>query len=142
MSVEKLKATTYQIVEEVWNQGKVSVLDEIYAPNYVRHKPPFPDINGLEAAKQFIRDSRTSYPDVYVTLDEVIVAENRAVTRWTFQGTQKGQSPTTGVSPTGKQVTFTGCNVAHWANGQIVEEWEYSDWLVFLQQLGVVPELG
>ena len=80
--------------------------------------------------------------DDVITLHEVIVAENRAVTRWTFQGTQIGQSPTTGASPTGKQVTFTGCNVAHWKNGQIVEEWEYSDWLVLLQQLGVVPTLG
>jgi predicted ester cyclase len=142
MLVDELKTNTRRIVDEAWNRGNVDVLDKIYASSYVRHKPPFPDIDGLEAAKQFILDSRSSYPDVQITLHEVIVAENRAVSRWTFQGTQKGQSPTTGVSPTGKQVIFTGCNVAHWANGQIVEEWEYSDWLVLLQQLGIVPALG
>ena len=142
MSLEKIEAATRQIVDEAWNLGNVSVLDRIYAAGYVRHKPPFPDIDGLEAAKRFILDSRISYPDVHITLQEIIVAENRAISRWIFEGTQQGQSPTTGVSPTGKEVTFTGCNVAHWDSGQIVEEWEYSDWLVLLQQLGVVPPMG
>ena len=35
-----------------------------------------------------------------------------------------------------------GCIAVHLAGGKIVEEFEYSDYLGFLQQLGVVPPLG
>jgi predicted ester cyclase len=139
MSTDELKAVTRQIVEEAWNRGNLTIFDKYYTPGYVRHKPPFPDIDGLQAAKQFIADSRSSYPDLHVTVHEVIAEGNKVVSRWTFEGTQVGQSPTTGVSATGKKIAFSGCNVAHWENDKIVEEWEYSDWLVLLQQFGVVP---
>ena len=141
MSIEEQKAAVRRVVEEAWNEGKMRIMDEVYAPTYVRHKPPFPDITGPEAAKQFVIDSRKSYPDQWVTIHEVIGEGNTVVSRWTFRGTQKGVSPTTGDAATGKFVTFSGCNVAHWENGRIVEEWEYSDWLVLLQQFGVVPHL-
>ncbi|RME73802.1 MAG: ester cyclase [Chloroflexi bacterium] len=141
MSPEQLKLNVRRIIEEAWNQGKFEVMDELYASNYVRHKPPFPDIVGKAEAKKFVSDSRASYPDQHVTIHEQIAEGNKVVTRWTFKGTQTGVSPTTGLPPTGKFITFSGCNVTHWENGQIVEEWEYSDWLVLLQQFGVVPEL-
>jgi hypothetical protein len=32
--------------------------------------------------------------------------------------------------------------VVHVKYGKVVEEWEYSDYLGFLQQLSVVPPLG
>lgn len=46
------------------------------------------------------------------------------------------------IPPTGKEVTLKGCIVVHVRDGKIVEEFEYSDYLGFLQQLGVVPPLG
>jgi len=53
-----------------------------------------------------------------------------------------GQSPTLPIPPTGVEVTLVGCNVSHWANGKIIEEWEFSDYLGLLTQLGVIPPLG
>ena len=116
----------------------MDIFDKYYTSGYVRHKPPFPDIDGLAAAKKFVAESRKSYPDQYVTIHEVIVEGNKVVSRWTFEGTQLGESPTTHVSGTGKKIAFNGCNVAHWENGKIVEEWEHSDWLILLHQFGVV----
>jgi hypothetical protein len=43
---------------------------------------------------------------------------------------------------TGKEVTLEGCVVIHVTNGKVTEEWEYSDDLGLLQQLGIVPPLG
>jgi hypothetical protein len=42
----------------------------------------------------------------------------------------------------GKEVIKKGCVVVHIADGKVVEELEYADYLGFLQQLGVVPPLG
>jgi hypothetical protein len=51
-------------------------------------------------------------------------------------------SPALPIPPTGKEVTLVGCVVVQIVDGKIVEEFEYSDYLGFLQQLGVVPRLG
>jgi predicted ester cyclase len=48
---------------------------------------------------------------------------------WTWRAKHTGQSPNLPIPATGKGVTLVGCNVSHWANGKIVEEWEYSDYL-------------
>ena len=53
-----------------------------------------------------------------------------------------GISPSLDIPPTGKHVGVVGCSVCHFKNGKIVEEWEYSDMLSLLQQLGVIPALG
>ena len=139
MTPEQLKAAMREIIEEGWNRGNLDVMDKYYALYYVRHKPPFADINGPAAAKKFVADSRSSYPDQRVTIHELVAEGNRVVSRWTFKGTQVGESPTTHVSGTGKRVTFSGCNIAHWENGKLVEEWEYSDWLILLNQFGAIP---
>lgn len=139
MSAEQLKAAIREIIDEAWNRGNLEVMDRHYAPGYVRHKPPFPDIKGVAEARKFVADSRASYPDQHVTIHEMIAEGNKVVSRWTFEGTQIGESPTTHVGGTGKKVTFSGCNVTHWENGKIVEEWEFSDWLILLNQFGAIP---
>jgi predicted ester cyclase len=53
-----------------------------------------------------------------------------------------GTSPSLPIPPTGKEVALQGCTVVHVKDGKVSEEWEYSDYLGFLQQLGVVSPLG
>jgi predicted ester cyclase len=65
-----------------------------------------------------------------------------AVVRWPWEATHSGVSPSLGIPPTGKRVGIVGCSVFHFKNGKIVEQWEYSDMLGLLQQLGVIPALG
>jgi predicted ester cyclase len=139
---EELKAKIKRVWEEAFNQGKMDGLDEIVAPNCVRHKPPFPDIVGREALKNFIADCRTSYPDVQLTIDKVIIEGDWTASLWTYKGTQSGVSPTTGAPPTNKYVEITGCTMARWEGGKSIEEWEHGDYLGLLQQLGVVPKSG
>ena len=133
---EELEATIRRVIDETLHQGNLDALDELYAVDFCRHRPPYPDINGLKAFKQNFADIRSSYPDVHVTVDEIIIKGDTSVWRWTFRGTQTGPSPTTGARPTGKRVTFTGCTVAHWRGGKIVNDFQNADWLGLLQQLG------
>ena len=133
--INKQKELARLVVDEAWNKGNLGVLDEQVAPDFVYHQSPFPDIKGVEAYKKFIQDNRTAYPDIRITLEDVIVEGDRVVSRGTYTGTQKGISPTLGIS-TGKPVNFNLCTVARTANGKIVEEWAYVDWLGFMQQIG------
>ncbi len=136
---EELKAKMRRVIDEAWNKGNLDVLSELYAANYVRHRPPYPDIVGLEALKKHFADTRVSYPDFHVAEEELIGEGNTTIFRGTWGGTQTGTSPATGVPGTGRKVTVPNCTVTHWENGQEVEEWSVSDWLTFFQQLGYTP---
>ena len=141
MPLEEAKINAQRIVEEAWNKGNLEILDDIDDTLYVHHVPPFPDMEGIEAVKRFIVDCRNAYPDLQITIDEIVVEDNTVITRWTYQGTQTGPSPMLGIAPTGKKILFSGCNVSHWVVDKIVEEWQYADFLGLLQQLGVVPQM-
>ncbi|MFC1528358.1 ester cyclase [Candidatus Latescibacterota bacterium] len=133
--IEKQKEIARLVIEEAWNKGNLDVMDEHYAPDYVYHQTPFPDIQGLDAYKQFITDNRTNYPDIRQAIDDIVVEGDKVVIRGTYQGTQEGTSPTLGIS-TGKRVDFKWCIVSRKVNGKTVEDWAYVDWLGFMQQLG------
>ena len=137
---EELKTKIKRTWEEAFNQGKMDGLDELVAPNCVRHKPPFPDIVGLDALKKFITDCRTSYTDCHLTIDKVIIEGDWTASLYTYEGTQSGVSPTTGAPPSNKHVKYTGCTMNRCEGGKSVEDWEHGDYLGLLQQLGVVPK--
>jgi predicted ester cyclase len=132
------KVRHIQAVEAAYNQGNLDELSAHYAQDLVRHKPPFPDMNGLEAFKSFITEVRTSYPDCKVSLDRMIVEGDWGAVHYTFEGTQDGPSPTTGLAPTHKHVKFTGCVMSRSSDGKVVEEWEHGDFLGLMQQLGAI----
>jgi predicted ester cyclase len=142
MSTEELKATIRRVWDEAWNKGNPDALDELYAADYVRHRAPFPDFEGLEAYKQFVAETRISYPDCQLTLHEIIIEGDISAARWTWSGTQTGPSPSTGAPPTGKHGVLAGCSVVRWVEGKCVEEWEGADYLGLFQQLGIIPPLG
>lgn len=140
---QELKATIRESVEAVWNEGRLDLLDQLYSADVVRHSPPFPSIEGLSAHEASITAIRDAFPDIHLTVHEVVVDGDTVVTRWTWQGTHTGESPTFGIPPTGKPVTMTGSTLCHNGDdGRTVEEWMYADWLGELQQLGVVPPMG
>ncbi len=136
---EELRAKARRYIDETWNKGNLDPLSELCAANYVRHHPPYPDIVGLEAFKQYMADVFASYPDFHVDIEEIIAEGDAAVIRGTWGGTQTGTSPSTGAPGSGKKVKVPLCIVIHWVNGQLVEEWEFSDWLSFFQQLDYTP---
>lgn len=142
MSVKELESRIQLAGEEAWIEGNVDALSEVYADDYVSHKPPFPDTSGLEAVKQSIAVTRLAYSDIQATYDEWIAEGDTIAYRYTMRMKHTGTSPALPIPPTGKEVVLQGCIVVHVKDGKVIEEWEYSDYLGFLQQLGAVPPLG
>ncbi len=142
MSLEEMKGKIRWAGEEAWFKGNLDAFDEVYAPDYVWHRPPFPDLVGLEGLKESVSGMRTAYSELQAVYHEMVGEGDTIAYRWTITGKHTGLSPTLPIPPTGKEVTLVGCTVVHIAGGKIVEEFEHSDYLGFLQQLGVVPPLG
>jgi len=68
--------------EEAWNTGDLSIIDEIYAPNYVMHYTFDQSISDLESYKQFISKSREAMPDLHVIIEDKIAEDDKVACRW------------------------------------------------------------
>ncbi len=140
MSTEDNKALAQRWLEEVWNKGDLSLIDELIAPNYVLHDPTRPGLRGRAGIKESIAMFRTAFPDLHFTIEDQVAEREKIVTRYTVQGTHLG--PLMGIPATGKQGTITGIDIYRITDGQIEEAWSNWDTLGLLQRMGVIPLLG
>jgi hypothetical protein len=138
---EHNKAIVRRLVEELWNKGNLSVADELFAPNYEHHDASTLDFGrGPESEKKRATLYRTAFPDVRLTIEDIIAEGEIVMARWSCRGTHKGDL--SGIAPTGKQITISGVTIARLANSKMAEGWVNWDALGLMQQLGVVPELA
>lgn len=137
-----IKEKIDQLIQNAYNNGDLSCVEEIISPDYVRHQSPMKDVKGVEGYKAFIKDVRSAYSGFKISIDEVIVEGDKSVFRHTVSGKHTGQAPTLQAAPTGNQIEMPACSVAHWKDGKIIEEWVYNDYLGLMQQFGVVPLPG
>ena len=123
---------------EAFSTGHLAPAEEWVAPNWVNHDPSTPELPaGPEGFKQLISAYRAAFPDLQMTVDELIVEGDKVVGRWTASGTNTGSLMT--MPPTGKQATISGMSVLTFAGDQVIEQRTVWDTLGMLQQLGVVP---
>ncbi len=135
------KNAVRRLFEEVWNKGNVQVTDELFTPNYTHHDASTPDVGrGPESEKKRVNLYRTAFPDLRLTVEDLIADGETVMARWSCRGTHKGDL--SGIAPTGKQINMSGISIARFANGKIAEGWVNWDALGMMQQLGVVHELG
>jgi steroid delta-isomerase-like uncharacterized protein len=138
---EPNKAIVRRLFEELWNKGNLSLADELFAPNYEHHDASTLDFGrGPESEKKRATLYRTAFPDIQLTMEEVIAEGEIVMTRWSCRGTHKGDL--SGIAPTGKRINISGVTIARLANGKMAESWVNWDALGLMQQLGVLPELA
>jgi predicted ester cyclase len=139
---EDTRATLHRAIQEAYNQGRMDGLDRLYSQNVLYHRPPLGDIEGLGPLKEYVVDLRRAFSEMRFTLHEIALQGEVLASRWTLRARHTGQSSSMPVPPTGREVTITGCSIAHWTQEGIEEEWSHADWLGFFQQLNVVPPMG
>lgn len=143
MSTEENKALVRRLIEEVWNQGHLAIFDDLYAPDFLFHDPGLPQVRTREEDKRWITETLNIFPDLHITIEDLIAEGDQVVVRMTGRGTHTGDILTPSPHPaTGKHVTLTGIAIARVANNQFVEIWHQVDWLGMFQQLGLIPVLG
>jgi steroid delta-isomerase-like uncharacterized protein len=127
MTIENDKATLVRHFEEVLNQGKLNVVDEIYTNDYTLDAPVSSDgqsrnrslTQGREQLKQRVTLFRTAFPDIHFTTDEIIGEGDSVVVRYTYRGTHQGVFA--GLEPSGNTIKVMGILIAHLKNGRIQE---------------------
>jgi steroid delta-isomerase-like uncharacterized protein len=122
-------------MEEVMNQGKLDVIDEICADRFRAHDPMFgeTDRKGQREQAQMLRQA---FPDIRITIEDTCVSSDMVALRWTSRGTHRGSLM--GMEPTGRSATIQGMTMVRFQNGKAVEDWTMWDTAGLLEQLGMI----
>jgi len=140
MSTEENKAKQRRVWEDAFNKGDLSVANETIATNYVYHGPMGMEYKGPEGFKQVVTMFRTAFPDLHITVEDMVAEGDKVVSYYTMTGTHKGELM--GIAPTDKKVKFSGIVIVRWVGSKEVEARGVGDMLSMMQQLGVAPPMG
>jgi predicted ester cyclase len=134
------KETIRRFVDTV-NTGDAELIaktiDEVIDPDAAIRTPLPLEATGAELAKEVWTMLLRGYPDLHITIEDLIEEGDKVVFRNTVTGTHGGEHM--GLPPTGKAVTYNEIFIARFANGRIVETWGVVDVLSQMKQLGVIP---
>ena len=120
MSLPAHKTLIQRLYEEGFNQGTISVVDKLFSPafrdNSTPAQPP-----GIEGVKSYIAAVREGFPDIHVTIEDMIAEADKIAVRTVWRGTHLGIYE--GIAPTGKHVARTMIQLFSIENGKIAGEW-------------------
>jgi steroid delta-isomerase-like uncharacterized protein len=116
------------------NTGDVALLDKLVAPDYIEHSEGF---QGVEPFRQQILAFRAAFPDLHVTIEDLLTDGDRFASRTTVTGTHTGDLM--GVPATGKHISVEAVDMGRIENGQAKERWGGLNMYSLLTQLGVIP---
>ena len=112
-------------------------IDEVVDPNALIRTPLPIEATGAELLKEVFGRLSRAFPDLHVTVEDLIAEGDKVVARDTVTGTHRGEYM--GLPPTGKSVTYNEIFICRFADGRIAETWGVVDVLSQLRQLGALP---
>lgn len=133
-TTEANKQLVRREVTEAWNGGNLDIVDELFAEDCVDHVPLLPEeMRGREGHKEMIQAFRSTFPDLEMSIDELVAEGDTVAFRFTLRGTHDGDF--IGIEATGNPVELTGSVFARVEDGRIAEAWAQFDALGLLRQL-------
>ena len=120
MQQEWNKFLIRQVYGEALNHGNIGLIDTLFSSSFIDHSTPNQAL-GTQGVKDYFVQVREGFPDMYVTIDDLIVEENTVVVRTTWRGTHQGVYE--GTEPTGKGTIRTLIQIFRITDNKISEEW-------------------
>jgi steroid delta-isomerase-like uncharacterized protein len=139
MSTEAHKQLVQRTFAQLFNQGELSLADEVVSDDYLSHDAPPQVPRGSAGLRHMVTLLRTAFPDIHYETEELIAEGDVVVARTTMSGTHLGEF--FGIAATGRPVRQNQIHILRFANGKVVEHRAVRDDLAMLQQLGVVPPI-
>jgi steroid delta-isomerase-like uncharacterized protein len=135
MAASEAEDLVRRYVDDVWNRGDLDSLDALTAASFAYHLNGQP-ARDRQAVGGFVMATRQAFPDWRVDVDQTIADSSSVAVRWHGRVTHLG--PFRGIAPTGRTIVVTGISLYTIHEGKIASEWEQTDSLGMLQQLGVL----
>ena len=137
--METPEDTLTRLYEDVWNGANPDTADELVHEEYLIHDRDLAaEMQGPELYKALASGTRDVFPDMTITVEDMVTAGEKIALRWTMTGTHQGMM--FGVESTGRQVELTAIEINRFEDEKLIETWTQSDQLGLMHQLGV--EMG
>jgi predicted ester cyclase len=140
MPVEENEAVARAWARATFVQHDLDAGAAYLAPDWAGHWVGFGEGRGVEGFKRLAGAYLRAFPDLAIAVEDALSAGDKVVRRISFTATHQG--PFLGIAPTGRRVRGQGTVILRIRDGRIAEEWEMSNLLGLLQQLGAVPSFS
>lgn len=118
---------------ELWNEGRVELVDELLHPEYVNHSPSPGLPPGREGVRVVVRAMRSAFPDLHYTIEDLVAGADAVATRTRLRGTHRGDF--FGLAPTGRAVDVAQMTIERFRDGRIVAHHRLTDEALLARQL-------
>jgi predicted ester cyclase len=121
------KQIIHHLFEEAFNRKNMEIIDTLFSSQFIDQSTPDQPA-GPQGVKQYFAQVHTLFPDMQVTIEDLIAEGEKVVVRTTWRGTHPGELAD--AEPTGKQAAGTMIQIFRIVDSKILEEWnEGSDLL-------------
>jgi steroid delta-isomerase-like uncharacterized protein len=120
------------------NEHDPALVDAFVARDYRNHNAFVDD--GREANRKFWTGFFSAFPDLTATMEDLVVAGDRVVGRFTYRGTQRGEFM--GLPATGRKIEMRSIDIWRVADDMFVEHWDELNTMEVFQQIGALPQVG
>lgn len=135
---EQNKMIARRYFNELMNEGRLSTISAILAPDFAFRIPTLPEpVHGHEGMRQFVTGLRSAFPDLKFTIDREMADGDKVAVRWIITGTHQGEF--LGAPPSGNKIKDQGVDIFRFRDGKIAEIWVNENDLGLMVQLGVIP---
>jgi uncharacterized protein YbjT (DUF2867 family)/predicted ester cyclase len=142
VNTEDLKVKVIRLYDQL-NANNMDVLYEVMDPHFTAHGETMGldpnDKDHLAAVARGIQWAKWVFPDLYVSVDEVVAEGNMVAARLRWRGTVSQE--VYGIPPSGKTIEWTGIAINRFESGKIVERWFNSDELGMMRGMGLLPPM-
>lgn len=133
MSAEANEQLLARYVREVWDEGDLDALERFLSPDFKRHvSPTLPPLD-RDGQVERLRAFRSAFPDITLSVEDVVAADDRVAFRSTIRGTHRGALA--GRDATEKQIIVGLVDIVRVENGLFAEQWGGPDMSDLFRQL-------
>lgn len=129
------KRIVQRFYQEVGNEGRLEVVDEIAWPDHVEHHPFPGQRQGVEGFKQRVSMVRAAFNPTF-TIEQLIAEGDKVAVMWSNRCEHVGEW--FGFPPTGKSLTVHGVDIHRLRDGRLAEHWDAVDISEFLVSVGAM----
>ncbi len=125
--LEANKAIVQHYVDEIQNGHSLDTLDSIFSEDFVDHMASSGGlfVGGMDGLKRGYATFLSAFPDLHVTVEDLIAEGDKVVAYKTLTGTHRGTH--LGIPATGKRVQYQIISIYRIKNGKIAEYWGLQD---------------
>ena len=130
---ENIRLPVIRYFEEVLNDRKLDVLDDIFTSDFVNEVTGFPPVIGIDAMRNVVQSILDGFPDCHSTIEDIMAVDDKVIVRWAMTGTHHGVFQN--IAPTGKTMNVGGILIDVIEQQKIRKRWAYNSFPSFIQQL-------